>query len=629
MSFRFPFGLLLLLAIPVLIIIYIIKNKYKEKVVSSSYIWDLSKKFLKKKNPLNSIANLLNLIIQCVCIAFLSFSLAEPVFNFQNGAENEVYILDASASMSMVNEDGETRFEEAKNQIKNAVNDSPNGSTFTLIVSDSNSRTLCKNIQDKAIFNSLLDRVEIDYGDSELASAISLAQSLASVGEGSRFTLFTDKDIKVDEGIEAFNVADTNKNYSINDLRINDIKEEESNYILLEADVISYSEDTTLEVEFTIDETSLGKVEQEVKQNEVTTFSLKLPNVEGQYDNYSSLKATILNEDYLKDDSELILYNTSDFDTTNILIVSYSPFYFESVFNALNKNQVKVSYTTISPFLYDLTGGTVGYDVVIFDGYSPEKLPTDSAVWLFNCGESIPNSGFYFQKEFTVEDPGINVSYANNNDDILYQELTKDLVKRDITIKTYLRYTLNSQFTTILSYDNLPFIFAGRNEYNQKQIVFNFDLHNSNLPLLADFIIMMRNFITYSNPSILNEFNYKVHDEVTFTFPDTALSCKIFTPSGKTDYLNAYDLQSYSLREVGTYSIDVELATGKSRNINIFSSFPDEERVPVVEDENSYSVVLSENMPKADRIFEGLIVVLIVSLVFLLTDWILYSHEQF
>ena len=605
MSFRFPFGLLLLLAIPVLIIIYIIKNKYKEKVVSSSYIWDLSKKFLKKKNPLNSIANLLNLIIQCVCIAFLSFSLAEPVFNFQNGAENEVYILDTSASMSMVNEDGETRFEEAKNQIKNAVNDSPNGSTFTLIVSDSNSRTLCKNIQDKAIFNSLLDRVEIDYGNSELANAISLAQSLASVGEGSRFTLFTDKDIKVDEGIEAFNVADTNKNYSINDLRINDIKEEESNYILLEADVISYSEDATLEVEFTFDETSLGKVEQEVKQNEVTTFSLKLPNVEGQYDNYSSLKATILNEDYLKDDSEFILYNTSDFDTTNILIVSYSP------------------------FLYDLTGGTVGYDVVIFDGYSPEKLPADSAVWLFNCGESIPNSGFYFQKEFTVEDPGINASYANNNDDILYQELTKDLVKRDITIKTYLRYTLNSQFTTILSYDNLPFIFAGRNEYNQKQIVFNFDLHNSNLPLLADFIIMMRNFITYSNPSILNEFNYKVHDEVTFTFPDTALSCKILTPSGKTDYLNAYDLQSYSLREVGTYSIDVELATGKSRNINIFSSFPDEERVPVVEDENSYSVVLSENMPKADRIFEGLIVVLIVSLVFLLTDWILYSHEQF
>ena len=75
MSFNFPLGLLLLLGIPALIIIYIIKNRYKEKVVSSDYVWELSKKFLKKRNPLNSISNLLNLIIQCLCICFLSFSL--------------------------------------------------------------------------------------------------------------------------------------------------------------------------------------------------------------------------------------------------------------------------------------------------------------------------------------------------------------------------------------------------------------------------------------------------------------------------------------------------------------------------------------------------------------------------
>ena len=140
---------------------------------------------------------------------------------------------------------------------------------------------------------------------------------------------------------------------------------------------------------------------------------------------------------------------------------------------------------------------------------------------------------------------------------------------------------------------------------------------------------MMRNFISYSNPSILSDFNYISHDEVTFTFPDTALSCKILTPSGRNDYLNAYDLQNYNLEEVGTYSINVELATGKNREINIFSSFPLSERNLAQEDTNTYSILLDGNMPKADRIFEGLIVVLVVSLVFLLTDWILYSHEQF
>ena len=276
-----------------------------------------------------------------------------------------------------------------------------------------------------------------------------------------------------------------------------------------------------------------------------------------------------------------------------------------------------------------MSAGSVGYDIVVFDGYAPEALPVDSAVWLFNCGDSIPNSGFYFQKEYTVADPGIKASYANNNDDLLYQELTKNLVKRDITIKTYLRYTLNSKFTTILSYDNLPFIFAGRNGFNQKEIVFNFDLHNSNFPLLADFIILMRNCIRYSNPSILDKFNYNSHDDVVFTFPDTALSCEITTPSGAKDYLSTSDLQSYTLDEVGTYSITVELVNNKTRKINIFSSFPVNERVPVSIDENTYSIIISADAPKADFVFNALLSTLIVALILLLADWMLYSHEQF
>ena len=629
MSFNFPFGLLLLIAIPVLIIIYIIKNKYKEKVVSSSYIWDLSKKFLKKKNPFNTIANLLNLILQCLCIAFLSFSLADPVFNFKNSAENEVFILDASASMGTLNENGLTRFEEAKKQIKDVVDESVSGSTYTLLVSDSNSRTICKGIKDKEIFNSLLDRVQIDYDESELGNAISLAQSLSSLNEGSRFSLYTDKDVKTIDGFTSVNVSDTNKNYAINDLRINDVKVEEKKYALFEADVISYSEDTTLEVEFFLNEKSIGTVEQEVKQNELTTVSLELPNENGEYSVYSSVKALIKNEDYLKEDSEFILYATNDTEATNVLIVSYSPFYFESAFNALNQNNLKISYTTVAPFVYDMTSGTVGYDVVIFDGYAPSRLPVDSTVWLFNTGESIPNSGFYVQKELTVEDPGIKATYSNNNDDLLYQELTKNLVKREITIKTYMRYTLTSRFTTILSYDNLPFIFAGRNEFEQKQIVFNFDLHNSDFPLKADFIILMRNLINYSNPSVITDFNYMVSDEVALNFPDTAISCEIETPSGEVNYLDSHDIQTYTLDEVGTYVVKVESATGKTIEINLFSAFPSNERNPQIEDLNSYTITLNADAPKADRIFEALLVVVIIALIFLLADWMVYSHEQF
>ena len=51
MSFLYPLGLLGLIGVLVLILIYIIKSKYKEYTIASTYIWELSEKFMQKKNP--------------------------------------------------------------------------------------------------------------------------------------------------------------------------------------------------------------------------------------------------------------------------------------------------------------------------------------------------------------------------------------------------------------------------------------------------------------------------------------------------------------------------------------------------------------------------------------------------
>ena len=44
MRFLYPLGLLGLIGIPILIIIYLIKNKYTEQTVASTYLWELSEK---------------------------------------------------------------------------------------------------------------------------------------------------------------------------------------------------------------------------------------------------------------------------------------------------------------------------------------------------------------------------------------------------------------------------------------------------------------------------------------------------------------------------------------------------------------------------------------------------------
>ena len=52
MSLLNPLGLLALLAIPVLVLIYVIKNKYTEQTIASTYLWQLSEKFLKRINQI-------------------------------------------------------------------------------------------------------------------------------------------------------------------------------------------------------------------------------------------------------------------------------------------------------------------------------------------------------------------------------------------------------------------------------------------------------------------------------------------------------------------------------------------------------------------------------------------------
>lgn len=80
MSFLYPLGLLGLIAVPILIIIYLIKNKYTEQVIASTYLWTLSERFLKRKKPIKRITGLISLLLQILAVIAVSLAIAHPVF---------------------------------------------------------------------------------------------------------------------------------------------------------------------------------------------------------------------------------------------------------------------------------------------------------------------------------------------------------------------------------------------------------------------------------------------------------------------------------------------------------------------------------------------------------------------
>ena len=68
MKFLNPAGLWLLLGIPVLIFIYLIRPHHEERAVSSTFMWKLSQKFMKKKLPLQRLRRFFLFLLQILLI---------------------------------------------------------------------------------------------------------------------------------------------------------------------------------------------------------------------------------------------------------------------------------------------------------------------------------------------------------------------------------------------------------------------------------------------------------------------------------------------------------------------------------------------------------------------------------
>ena len=90
MKFLLPLGLLGLLSLAVLLLIYILRPNYQQKLVSSTYIWKLSLKYRKRRVPISRLRNLLILLLQILLLASLALMMARPALAAtQTGSEHE------------------------------------------------------------------------------------------------------------------------------------------------------------------------------------------------------------------------------------------------------------------------------------------------------------------------------------------------------------------------------------------------------------------------------------------------------------------------------------------------------------------------------------------------------------
>lgn len=611
MSFLYPLGFLALLAVPILIFIYIIKNRYTEQTVASTYLWTLSERFLKRRIPINRITGILNLILQILAVILIALILAHPILSIPNSAKAYCFILDGSGSMNIV-QNGETRFEEGKRKIGDIIRDSMSGSTYTLIYAGKTTDTIFESDNNKERVLSILDDLSAAYTATGLTDALGSAQRYFNDYPYAVTYLVTDKNYGETENVNVINVSGAAENYALSEIGYV-LKGNET--LEISGKVTSYESDATLKVSVYFNGSDEVSQTQDI---EVTKLEPKDFVFECREADFASFKVKIEQPDALALDNEEVVFNVKYENISKTLLVSDKPFFVQSILNSSGNTQLEVIATK------DYTEQS-GYGLYVFDSYTPDSMPKDGAVWLLNPQKNLENSNFSYQAQ---GNPGVGAFSTSTSTTV--RKMLEGTSRREFHLNDYAKLSLSGKFTTLLTCDGNPLLCFGTNSYGNREVVFAFDMHASaDLVLSGDIVILMSNMLSYSFPEVIDSTSYFCGDIIEVNMVSGAKGVRIETPQGKSDYPDTTtSVSEYELDEVGVYKIYLIMKDNTERMVNIYSALPVAERQPTVT-EDEFIINGTPREGSLTGIIDNLLLIFIILAVIAVADYGVYCYEQY
>lgn len=202
-------------SVPLLLLLYFLKLKRREQIVSSTLLWKRAVQDLQVNAPFQRLRRNLLLLLQLLVLLAILLALAGPNLSLIAGpARRYVLLIDRSASMNAT-DIKPSRLEAAKEQAKIFVESLRNKAFYSLrdesdqtmvIAFDSRAKVMCNFTSDKKQLNRAIEAVTPSDDVSSLAEAIVVAQAFAqspgveadymSAEEPARLVLFSDGQIR-------------------------------------------------------------------------------------------------------------------------------------------------------------------------------------------------------------------------------------------------------------------------------------------------------------------------------------------------------------------------------------------------------------------------------------------------
>lgn len=603
MRFLNPNGLWLLLGVPALIIIYLIKAQHEDRPVSSTYIWKLSSRFMKKRLPMQKIKKILMFLLQLMIIVAVSLLAARPAV--VNGKScNYIAIIDASASMQTTDETGTSRFEYALAQVEELSGEISNGHSVSIILAADSASWLVQESTSQNEVKLALNHAKCTNGSCDTAEAIELAELLCQRSSNAQVLLFTDNEYTQTENIQVTNLNKNEWNVSVSSMTAKAAQKGTT----FTGNVISYNRDATVTVGLRIDGQIVDAQIIDCTQDVSTAITFTAEDVSS----YDTAEIFIETSDALQTDNCYAICRKSD-RTYSVLLVSESPLYLESALNALGTCEV-----TVVSSLEDAELN--GQNLYIFDSVFPESYPEDGSVLVFGT-QQLPDG--------LTAGSAIDTSAVLRMNTEQQSDLFEGLSLSETAVTNYSALNGNTAWEPLLYCDDAAVLVTKEMGSGLQFTVVSFDLHDSNLPMQTDFVVFMRNLVEFSVPSFLRDTDHTAGGTVALTVMPAAQQLYVELPDDSIKALStAGSISSVAVDKVGIYTAVMTTADG-GEYVDFFVHIPDGESTTYTVSDLSVELSSDTDTHAVDAISEVWFWLALGMLLIVLTEWGWYYHEQY
>ena len=506
MGFTNLWPLFLLLTIPPVIMLYILKRKYKEEVISSSLLWKEVYKNTRANTPWEKFKKNIMLLLQIIIILSVILALMTPFISIGGKSyKNVIMVIDNTASMNTIYDDSNSRLEQGKALAKEYLNSTKEGTNTYIISYDGNSNLLLNGEFNKSNTASIIDKINASYSSGDISDVVSFVKAIGDgIGEEYEALIFTDKQVAISDingrivylGNSGLNASVDNVSHKFVDDKVKVIANVTNNGdSLYEGDFSLYNGEELVAVEGVT-----------LQVGESKTLSFQLDSLNSDY-----LKGELSRKDILMEDNTYY-HVVNENKVKKILLVTDENVFLEKAFGIIENTEV---YKTND--VSNITDNDE-YDLYVFDNKMPEVMPRKGSILFIN-----PNSNEFFN---VLEGGEIGQATAVKGAVSTYLEDTQ------FTLSEYNIIETPYYGTNILTIDDNSIGFKG--EINDRKIAaLSFDLHSTDFALKKEFPILIYELgeelistgMVYSN-------NFKAGEKIVVKSSDFENEINVTYPNG-------------------------------------------------------------------------------------------------